>query len=46
MRKQLAKALLALVLMSGLGAALGACHTVQGVGDDISNTGRAMERAF
>jgi predicted small secreted protein len=46
MRKQLAKALLALVLMSGVGAALSACHTVQGVGDDISGTGRAMERAF
>jgi predicted small secreted protein len=41
-----AKALLALALLTSVGAALSACHTVEGAGEDISNTGRAVQRAF
>jgi predicted small secreted protein len=37
---------LALALLTSVGAALSACHTVEGAGEDISNTGRAVQRAF
>ncbi len=40
----LRKALLVLVLVGMLFAALG-CHTVQGVGEDISSLGHAMSEA-
>jgi predicted small secreted protein len=45
MRKSLASALLAFMLLSGAGALLSACHTVQGAGEDVSSVGRAGERA-
>jgi predicted small secreted protein len=38
------KALLALVLAGMLFAAMG-CHTVEGVGEDISSLGHAMSEA-
>lgn len=46
MRRNLAKAFLTLFILTGASAVLSACHTVEGVGDDISGTGRAVERAF
>lgn len=45
MRRTWAKAFIALTLMSGVGAFLSACHTVQGAGEDISSVGDAGERA-
>jgi predicted small secreted protein len=45
MRRTLAKAFLALMLLSDTGALLSACNTVQGAGEDISATGRAIGRA-
>lgn len=45
MRRTLAKAFIALMLLSGTGALLSACHTVQGAGEDISATGRAVQGA-
>jgi predicted small secreted protein len=45
MRKSLAQALLTLMLLSGAGALLGACHTVEGAGQDVSSTGHAIGHA-
>jgi predicted small secreted protein len=41
-----AKALLTLALLTSVGAALSACHTVEGAGQDITDTGRTVQRAF
>ena len=46
MRTKLAKALLMLFLLSGATAALSACHTVEGAGQDITDTGHAVQNAF
>ena len=45
MRTTFAKLLLALALVSSAGTLLGACHTIQGAGEDISSVGAAGERA-
>lgn len=45
MRAYLAKALLALAILTGAGAALSACHTIEGAGQDVTDTGRALDRA-
>jgi predicted small secreted protein len=42
MRRTLAKAFLSLFILGGAAATLSACHTVE----DISGTGRAIQRAF
>ena len=41
---RIAKAIFALVLMIGFGAALTACDTVAGAGDDIHNGARDVQR--
>lgn len=46
MRRSLAKLFLTLALLTGAGAALSACHTVEGAGQDIQDTGRSIDRAF
>ena len=35
----------ALLALLALGPLLGACHTVQGAGEDISKTGQAIDSA-
>ncbi len=42
MRRQLGRSGLVLVLLAAL-PLLAACHTVQGAGQDITNTGQAIE---
>lgn len=46
MQRTIARALLALFLLTGTEAALSACHTVEGAGQDITNTGQAVQNAF
>lgn len=36
---------LAVLVFLGLGSALAACNTIEGIGKDISATGRALNRA-
>ena len=45
MRNTLAEVFLTLMLLSGASAMLSACHTVEGAGQDVSDTGHAVGRA-
>ena len=45
MRAILARAFVVLTLLSGAAALLSACHTVNGVGQDISSTAGAVHNA-
>jgi predicted small secreted protein len=45
MRNSIARVLLSLLLLSGIGAAVGACHTIEGAGQDVESVGAAMDRA-
>jgi predicted small secreted protein len=42
MRKTVAKAFLAVFILTGAATALSACNTTAGAGKDISNTGKAI----
>jgi entericidin B len=45
MRKALAKGLLALILLGGVGTALSACNTMEGAGQDMSAGGHALSNS-
>lgn len=39
------KKLVMVILLSGFAGALSACHTVKGVGEDVSAAGRTVQKA-
>ena len=41
-----AKVLLVLMLLATAGGIMTACHTVQGLGEDIEDTGRTVQNAL
>jgi predicted small secreted protein len=45
MRTTLAKAFIALMLLTSTGALLSACHAVEGAGQDITSGGAAVHNA-
>lgn len=45
MRRTLAFACMSLLVLVGASTVLSACNTTKGLGRDVSNTGRAVERA-
>jgi len=45
MNKKSAKLMLTVLVLLGAAPLLGACHTTAGAAEDVSDTGKAVERA-
>jgi predicted small secreted protein len=45
MRKGFAKAMVAMLILAGAGAALSACNTTEGAGKDMSAAGHAISNS-
>jgi len=46
MRRKFAMLFLSLLLLTGAGAALSACHTVHGAGEDLESGSDSVKRQF
>jgi predicted small secreted protein len=46
MRRRLVSGFLAVMLLAGAGALLGACNTMHGLGQDIQDASDAVKNAF